>query len=181
MKLSMLILAAGAVFLGACGAAEEPATTYLDDYASHVSALKESLKTHAAAVTGATDMTKVGPMEQSHLSDMTGHLGSMGQDVGMMGQCKDMQGGMMSTGMMGMLDAEAQAECARHEEAMAHAADMNAAMMEEDAHQQAMAAMMSQMMQMHDQMMGGGMMGGGMMSGGMMGAGDYMCPMMTAP
>jgi hypothetical protein len=30
-------------------------------------------------------------------------------------------------------------------------------------------------------MMGGGMMGGGMMSGGMMGAGDYMCPMMTAP
>lgn len=169
MKLSMFGLATGAFLLAACGSSEEPATTYLADYAGHVSALQGSLDAHATAVAGAADMAAMGQMEQSHLSDMIGHFDGMGQDVGMMGQCMDAQGGMMSMGTMGSVDDQAKAECARHQEAMMNAADMNAAMMEEDAHQATMAGMMGQMMGMHDQMMGSGMMG----------AGDDMCPMMN--
>lgn len=174
MRRSMLVLAVGAFLLGACGKSEEPATTYLDDYATQVSALKASLKTHATAIAGASDMAKVGPMEQSHMGDVTGHFTGMGDDVGMMGQCMDAQGGMMSTGMMGQLADQAKAECQRHMDAMMNAAGMDAAMAEEDAHQTTMAGLMGQMTSMHDQMMSGGMMGGSMM-----GAGDYMCPMMN--
>jgi hypothetical protein len=88
---------------------------------------------------------------------------------------------MMGTGDMGALVAQAEAECARHQESMAHAVDMNAAMMEEASHQATMTTMMGQMMEMHDQMMGGGMMGGGMMGGGMMGAANYACSTTSAP
>jgi hypothetical protein len=170
MRVTLLGLVLGASsLLGACGgtATTEPATTYLDDYASHATALEVNMKAHAAQIVAMTDVTAIGPMEQAHAGDMMGYLGSMGRDVSMMGMCTDAQGGMMSTGDMGTLVAQAEAECARHEDAMMHAADMSAAMMEEDAHQATMTTMMGPMMQMHDQMMGG-MMGG---------AGSYACPM----
>jgi hypothetical protein len=172
MKLSMIALVAAGLVLAACAGSEEPATTYLADYGSHASALQASSKTHATAIAGAADVQSMAAMEQSHLSDMSGHIDGMAQDVGMMGMCADAQGGMMSTGMMGTVDDQAKAECARHQDAMMHAVDMNAAMMEEDAHQATMAAMMDHMMGMHDQMMTGG---------GMMGASGYTCPMMNAP
>jgi hypothetical protein len=161
-----LVLGASSV-LGACGGTPERATTYLDDYASHAAALEAGMRVHAGQVAAGSNVAALGPMEQAHAGDMMEHLGGMSRDVGMMGMCTDAQGGMMSTGGMSTLVAQAKAECARHEDAMMQAADASAAMMEEDAHQATMTTMMDQMMQMHDQMMGGGMMG----------AGSYTCPM----
>jgi hypothetical protein len=180
----MLGLTFGAlVALGACGgtsmqgaATQEPATAYLSDYGSQASALQASMKTHAAQMATMAGMNAISPVEQAHLGDMIVHLDGMGHDVAVMGMCTDAQGKMMGTGDMGTLVAQAEAECARHQDAMTHAADMNAAMMEEDTHQVMMATMTGQMMAAHDQMLGGGMMGGGMM-----GAGNYVCPTTKAP
>lgn len=175
MRFSMFMLATGAFLLGACGTSEEPATTYLDEYASHVSALKTSLKAHGDQIAGAANMQAMSTIEQSHMDGVNGDLDGMGQNVDMMAMCTNAQGGMLDTAMMGPLVEQARAECARHEDAMKNAADTNAARIEEDAHQAAMGAMLGKMMQMDDQAMGGSMMGGSMMS-----SGDYMCPMMTA-
>jgi hypothetical protein len=168
MRFAMLGLAFWTLsVLGACGgttrqetASQEPATAYLNDYASQASALQASMKAHAAQVGTMAGMTMIGPMEQAHLSDMMGHFVGMGHDVAMMGMCVDAQGNMMGTGDMGTLVAQAEAECARHQESMTHAVDMSTAMMEEVSHQATMTTMMGQMMAVHDQMMGGGMMGG---------------------
>jgi hypothetical protein len=170
-----LVLGASSMLL-ACTGMQEPATVYVEDYGSHATALEASMKAHAVQSEAMADVTTIGPMEQAHMGDAMGHLGSMGHDVAMMGMCTDVHGGMMSTSETRTLVAQAEAECTRHEDAMMRAADMSAAMMEEDAHQATMATMMSQMMQMHDQMMSGGMMGGGMM-----GAGAYACPATNGP
>jgi hypothetical protein len=177
MRFTMLGLVLGASsMLVACTGTQEAATVYLEDYGTHATALEASMKAHAVQSEGLADVATIGPMEQAHMGDVMGHLGSMGHDVAMMGMCTDSHGGMMSIGGARTLVAQAETECARHEDAMMRAADMSAAMMEEDAHQATMATMMSQMMQMHDQMMSGGMMGGSMM-----GAGEYACPTANGP
>jgi hypothetical protein len=168
------------LLLGGCAghAPQEPATAILDDYARQVAALETGMKAHAAQVAAMMDAAAMGPMEQAHSSFMAAHLGDMDQDVAMMETCTDAHGGTMTTGLVGTLVQQAGAECMRHLDAMTHAADMSAAMAEENAHQATMGAMMQQMMQMQgDSMMRGSMMGGG----SMMGAGTYSCATMNAP
>jgi hypothetical protein len=181
MKSSALgFIPAALLFLGGCAghAPQEPATAILDDYASQVAALETSMKAHAAEVAAMMDAAAMGPMEQAHSSFMAAHLGDMDQDVARMGTCTDAHGAAMNTSLMGTLVQRGGAECMRHLDAMTHAADMSAAMAEENAHQAAMGTMMQQMMLMHgDSMMGGG----SMMGGSMMGAGTYSCATMNAP
>jgi hypothetical protein len=104
---------------------------------------------------------------------MAEHLGPMAEDVGTMSMCMDKDGTAMGTGDMGMLVRTAKTECARHEGAMMQAVDMNAAMLEENAHQGAMTKIAADMTRMRGEMMSG-MMGGKMM-------GDYTCSMKETP
>jgi hypothetical protein len=177
MKRSLLFAVAGALLAGACGGAEEPATAYLDDFASHASAFQAAERAHATEIAGASGVKATAPMEQAHLADVSAHLDRMGRDVGMMGMCMDANGTMMSTGDMSSLVQHANEECARHAAAMASAPDMAAAMAEEDAHQATMSAMFGQMMDMRGMMMNGG----ASMMGTWMGASEYTCPMMSSP
>lgn len=162
------------LFVVACGGdAREPATAYLDDIAAHASAFEGALATHRASVAGAASVTALASLEQGHLADATVHVGGMGHDVEGMCQCMNGQGQMMAPDAMRQLVNEAMAECARHDEAMAAAADMHAAMLEEDHYQAAMAGMLDAIRSAHDGMMAGAMTSGVMMAG----AGAYECPM----
>jgi hypothetical protein len=179
MKHLALVLAMAAAFsmVGACeGTSQEPATVYLDDLDSHLTAFKTSLAAHGTEIATATDVASMMAMESAHMMDAQAHMGDMSHDVDMMDMCTDAQGSMMHMADMGTAVQKMLDECMRHKGAMTQAADVNSAMMEEGHHQAAMAAMMDQMGTMRDQMMGGGTM----MNGGMT-AGMYMCAAPSTP
>jgi len=151
--------------------AGEPLAHRIDDAREHIDALRTQTEDHAAAVHAAPDLMGLQALEQPHAAMVREHMEALGHAIGDMDMCGGAPDDDVAS-MMQMHDT-CDAEEDRHARAVAAAADLAAALAEEDLHRTTMMDRLDDLDGMGDAMMDGY---GGMMCGGHHGMDDHEVP-----
>ncbi len=144
------------VALSGCAGHDSMMSDHAELFDEHASAYQAELNDHELRIAEAPDLATIGALEQVHFQRIANHMAGMRHEMADMMSCMSSDDSW-AHGAAATHDIESMGEeCARHEEAMAAAEDIDVAHEEESAHQHTMAGMMEDM-HSHAAMMSGTM------------------------